>query len=161
VATVATISGHLPRYAHNIDANVPLARRREPNASETGGKRPCLMPNAAHIRAMINREQLRAFIDHPVVEWSIFVLGVLLMIASIPVGALPGPGGIFVFAAGLALVLKTSMWAKRRYVDFKRKQPKIGRWTDWGLRRQSARRREALRKEQDGTDEASQIADQR
>jgi hypothetical protein len=119
------------------------------------------MPNAAHIRAMINREQVRAFIDHPVVEWSIFVLGVLLMIASIPVGALPGPGGIFVFAAGLALVLKTSMWAKRRYVDFKRKQPKIGRWTDWGLRRQSARRREALRKEQDGTDEASQIADQR
>jgi hypothetical protein len=110
---------------------------------------------------MINREQWRAFIDHPVVEWSIFVLGVLLMIASIPVGALPGPGGIFVFAAGLALVLKTSMWAKRRYVDFKRKQPKIGRWTDWGLRRRSARRREALRKEQDGTDEASQIADQR
>jgi hypothetical protein len=53
------------------------------------------------------------------------------------------------------------MWAKRRYVDFKRKQPKIGRWTDWGLRRRSARRREALRKEQDGTDEASQIADQR
>ena len=98
---------------------------------------------------MISREQWRTFIDHPVVEWTIFVLGVLLMIASIPVGALPGPGGIFVFAAGLALVLKTSMWAKRRYVDFKRKQPKIGRWADWGLRRRSARRREALRKEQD------------
>ena len=98
---------------------------------------------------MWNREQWRAFIDHPVVEWGLFVLGVLLMIASIPVGALPGPGGIFVFAAGLALVLKTSMWAKRRYVWFKRKQPKVGRWADWGLRRRSARRREAIRKERE------------
>ena len=74
---------------------------------------------------MINREQLRAFIDHPVVEWSIFVLGVLLMIASIPVGALPGPGGIFVFAAGLALVLKTSMFAPvvTRFVTYGVKVP--------------------------------------
>lgn len=110
---------------------------------------------------MISRNQWRAFIDHPVVEWSIFVLGILLMIAAIPVGALPGPGGIFVFAAGLALVLKTSMWAKRRYVDFKRKQPKIGRWADWGLRRQSAQRREAMRKEQEASGEPDQIADQR
>ena len=110
---------------------------------------------------MISRDQWRTFIDHPVVEWSIFVLGILLMIASIPVGALPGPGGIFVFAAGLALVLRTSMWAKRRYVDLKRKQPKIGRWADWGLRRQSARRREALRQEQEAASEPDQIADQR
>ena len=96
---------------------------------------------------MISRDQWRSFIDHPVVEWSILALGILLMLAAIPVGALPGPGGIFVFAAGLALVLKTSMWAKRRYVDFKRKQPKIGRWADWGLRRRSAKRREAMRQE--------------
>ena len=95
---------------------------------------------------MITRRQWRRFIDHPVVEWSIFVVGILLMLASIPVGALPGPGGIFVFAAGLALVLKTSMWAKRHYVKFKRWQPKAGRWTDWGLQRRSARRREEIRK---------------
>ena len=98
---------------------------------------------------MFTREKWRAFIDHPVVEWGIFVVGILFMIAAIPVGALPGPGGVFVFAIGLAMVLKTSMWAKRRYVRFKRWQPKAGRWADWGLRRQSARRREALRKEQD------------
>ena len=110
---------------------------------------------------MISRDQWRRFIDNPVVEWSIFVLGVLLMIASIPVGALPGPGGIFVFAAGLALVLKTSMWAKRRYVDFKRKQPKIGRWADWGLRRRSAKRREAVRREQEAAAGTDQIADRR
>ena len=96
---------------------------------------------------MWKREQWRTFFDHPAVEWSMFVIGVLLMIAAVPLGALPGPGGIFVFAAGLALVLKTSMWAKRRYVHFKRWQPKAGRWADWGLRRRSAKRREAMRKE--------------
>lgn len=97
---------------------------------------------------MWKRDQWRVFIDLPWVEWSLFAIGILLMIASIPFGALPGPGGIFVFAAGLALVLKTSMWAKRRYVHFKRWQPKAGGWLDWGLRRRSSRRREALRKEQ-------------
>jgi hypothetical protein len=31
-------------------------------------------------------------------------------------------------------------------VRFKRWQPKVGRWADWGLQRRSAKRREALRK---------------
>ena len=96
---------------------------------------------------MWNREQWRNFIDHPVVEWSILVLGVILMILSPLAGVIPGPGGLLVFAIGLAMVLKTSMWAKRRYVHFKRWQPKAGRWTDWGLRRRSAQRREAIRKD--------------
>jgi hypothetical protein len=95
---------------------------------------------------MITREQWRRFIDNPIVEWSIFVFGILLIIAGIIVSPLPGPGGIFFIAPGLALVLKTSMWAKRHYVKFKRWQPKAGRWSDWALRRSSARRREALRK---------------
>src|SRR5215217_6014636 len=95
---------------------------------------------------MITRRQWQLFIDHPVVEWGIFVLGVLLIIVGIAVAPLPGPGGIFFIVPGLALVLKTSMWAKRRYVRFKRWQPKAGRWADWGLRRRSALRREALRK---------------
>ena len=96
---------------------------------------------------MITREQWRRFFDHPAVEWTIFALGILLMIAAIPVGALPGPGGVFVFAIGLAMVLKTSMWAKRRYVRFKRSRPKAGSWADWALRRRSARRRLKREKE--------------
>ena len=95
---------------------------------------------------MFSRENWRWFIDHPVTEWSIFAIGVILMILSPIAGVIPGPGGIFVFAIGLAMVLKTSMWAKRRYVKFKRWQPKAGRWADWGLRRRSAKRREAIRK---------------
>ena len=102
---------------------------------------------------MITRDQWRIFIDHPVVEWTIFAVGVVLIILSPLAGVIPGPGGIFVFAIGLAMVLKTSMWAKRRYVRFKRQQPKIGRWADWGLRRRSARRREEMLKEQRDAEE--------
>ena len=95
---------------------------------------------------MITRKQWRRFIDHPVVEWAIFGLGAILLIASPIIGAIPGPGGIVVAGIGLAMMLKTSMWARRHYVRFKRWQPKAGRWTDWALRRPSAKRREALRK---------------
>lgn len=98
---------------------------------------------------MITKDQWRRFIDSPAVEWTIFVFGILLIIAAIPVGALPGPGGVFVFAIGLAMVLKTSMWAKRRYVRFKRSKPKVGSWADWALRRRSARRRAKLQKERE------------
>jgi hypothetical protein len=95
---------------------------------------------------MFSRRHWRRFIDHPVVEWTLFVIGLVLLILSPLVGAIPGPGGVIVAGIGLALVLKTSMWAKRRYVRFKRWQPKAGRWTDWALRRGSAKRREELRK---------------
>lgn len=106
---------------------------------------------------MFSRENWRWFIGHPVVEWSIFGVGVILILLSPLAGVIPGPGGIFVFAIGLALVLKTSMWAKRRYVRFKRWQPKAGRWADWGLRRRSARRREAMLKERPGGRDQSAI----
>lgn len=72
---------------------------------------------------------------------ALFVLGVVLMALSPVVGAIPGPGGVFVFAGGLGLALKYSAWAKRRYVAFKRRWPRQGAWADWGLRRSSARRR--------------------
>ena len=104
---------------------------------------------------MFTRDQWRAFIEHPVVEWVLFVVGMLLLVVSPLVGAIPGPGGIVVAGIGLALVLKTSKWAKRSYVRFKKWRPKIwgrrvtpGRWTDLALRRRSALRREQARKEQ-------------
>jgi hypothetical protein len=68
---------------------------------------------------------------------------------GLAIAPLPGPGGIFFLAPGLALVLKSSMWAKRHYVRIKRWQPKAGRWMDWALRRPSAKRREAIRKAQE------------
>lgn len=108
-----------------------------------------------HIAAMVSRAQWRAFIDHPLVEWTMFGIGVLLLIAAPLVGVLPGPGGIIVAGIGLALILKTSMWARRYYVRFKRKQPKMGRMTDWALRRRSHFRRERLRRQRE-REEASE-----
>jgi hypothetical protein len=96
---------------------------------------------------MISRDQWREFSQSKPVRTTLFVVGLLLIIVSPLAGAIPGPGGLFVFAAGLALALKNSEWAKRQYVRFKRKRPKAGRWTDWGLRRRSFRRRETLRKQ--------------
>jgi len=48
---------------------------------------------------------------------------------------IPGPFGFIGTAIGLALVLRNSHWARKRYVAFKRRHPKIAHWVDMGLRR--------------------------
>ena len=58
------------------------------------------------------------------------VIGFTLILISPIIGAIPGPGFIIVFPIGLALVLQNSRWAKKRYVDFKRRFPQYGKWTD-------------------------------
>ena len=102
-----------------------------------------------NVGAMEWRQKWAKFLDSPVVEWSMFVAGILLILAGLAIAPVPGPGGIFLIAPGIALILKTSMWAKRHYVRVKRWQPKAGRWMDWALRRPSAQRREAIRKAAD------------
>ena len=90
----------------------------------------------------------RSIDRHPAVRMTMVVVGCLLMFVVTPlVGAIPGPGGIFVFAAGLSLALRYSPWARRLYVRFKRRWPKQGKWTDWGLRRASAKRRAEIERE--------------
>ncbi|GGO99266.1 hypothetical protein [Stakelama pacifica] len=68
-------------------------------------------------------------------------VGVLLVIISPIVGAIPGPGGIFVFAAGLVLVLQNSQMARKHFVRAKRRWPRVGDLVDRALRRRSAQRR--------------------
>ncbi|WBO23601.1 hypothetical protein [Sphingomonas abietis] len=75
------------------------------------------------------------------IRHAIFFGGWLLIVAAPIVGLLPGPGGIFLFAAGFALVLQTSPWAKRVYVRAKRRWPRMGALVDRVLRRGSAQRR--------------------
>ena len=82
---------------------------------------------------------------HPVSRWAQLVAGVLLIVAAPLVGAIPGPGGIFVFAAGLVLVLRNSHWARRRWARAKRRWPKLGDLADRTMRRRSALRRRSLR----------------
>lgn len=69
--------------------------------------------------------------------WRLPLMGIgwLLIGVSPVVGAIPGPGGIFVFMGGVALLIRNSCWAKRRYVMVKRRWPKLGRATDKVMRR--------------------------
>ena len=92
-------------------------------------------------------QRIKSWDRVPIVRQILFLVGCLLIVLSPLVGAIPGPGGVFVFAGGLGLILKYSGWAKRQYVKFKRKHPNKGRWADWGMRRPSARRREARDRE--------------
>jgi len=81
-----------------------------------------------------------------VLRLTLFSSGVVLVIVSPIIGAIPGPGGIFVFAGGLALMLRNSLWAKKRFAQAKRRWPRVGHYADMGLRRRSAaRRRERAR----------------
>jgi hypothetical protein len=85
--------------------------------------------------------------DVPAVRFGMLLLGCLLMITAPIVSPLPGPGGIILFALGLGMALRNSLWAKRRYVRFKRKRPKVGGTIDWWMRkrsRQRARRAKSL-----------------
>ena len=104
---------------------------------------------------MVTWRQVQRFLDKAWVEWGMFALGVILIIAGLAIAPIPGPGGIFLIAPGLALILKTSMWAKRRYVKLSRWQPKAGYWTDKALRRKSAERRRDLRKQLKSQKQAS------
>src|SRR3954467_6847918 len=92
----------------------------------------------------------RHLTNYAAVRSALVVIGFILIGVTPLVGAIPGPGGIFVFAAGLSLVLRYSAWAKRLYVRLKRRHPRKGDWADWGLRRPSAKRRqERLKAEQE------------
>jgi len=101
---------------------------------------------------MDRRDRWRKFLDNPVVEWAMFVAGVLLLILAVFSGPIiPGPNGVLFGAAGLSLILKSSLWAKRHYARLKKKRVEfrgrnivVGEWTDWALRRQSAKRRKEV-----------------
>lgn len=112
------------------------------------------MQHRPHMPAMSLRQKWLAWGQIPIVKQSLFLIGCFLILLSPLVGVIPGPGGVLVFAFGLGLVLKYSEWAKRQYVRFKRAHPNKGRWADWGMRRSSARRREAIRTQDPDKDEA-------
>ncbi|MBC9030994.1 hypothetical protein IAG41_01175 [Sphingomonas sp. JC676] len=83
----------------------------------------------------------------PLVRTILFVTGLVVMAVSPLVGVIPGPGGIFVFAAGLVLVLQNSVWARGRFVRLKRRFPRFGHYADMALRRRSFRRRQQRTRE--------------
>ena len=134
-----------------------LVTRGRAGRAETIADPPC----ASHIGAMEEDQappvagRRTQWTQIPLVRHALVGLGFLLIAVTPLVGPIPGPGGLIVFGAGLSLILKYTGWAKRLYVRFKRKHPNKGRWTDWSLRRASARRREAIRRNGLGSDPAS------
>src|SRR6476620_7107782 len=126
---------------------------RATESSETIVER-CRSPRLSHIMPMATRRKKSILLRQV-----LLFAGALLIIVSPLVGAIPGPGGLFVFAAGLALILRNSEWAKRQYVRFKRLHPNKGRWADWGMRRLSARRREERSKRATAEGGDARIAD--
>lgn len=83
----------------------------------------------------------------PIVRIALMVTGFALIVVSPLVGIIPGPGGVFVFAGGLVLVLQNSNWARNRFGRLKRRFPRFGHYADMALRRRSFRRRRERQKE--------------
>jgi hypothetical protein len=81
------------------------------------------------------------------VRMVLVITGLLVMAASPLVGIIPGPGGVFVFAAGLVLVLQNSDIARRVFARTKRRWPRFGHYADMALRRRSFRRRRERERE--------------
>jgi hypothetical protein len=91
-----------------------------------------IVPRPAFLKVLVRSEPVRVFQ---------LLLGLLLMLVAPIIGIpTPGPLGIFLFAFGLALVLRNSRWARRRYVRYTRRYPRVQKAVNYGLRRKSKRR---------------------
>lgn len=77
----------------------------------------------------------RKLSDRPEYQWTMLCLGWILLLSAPLIGALPGPGFLIVFPVGLAIILKHSRWAKRRYARITRDNPEYGYWINWAMRR--------------------------
>ncbi|EKV31837.1 hypothetical protein C882_3589 [Caenispirillum salinarum AK4] len=67
--------------------------------------------------------------------------GCVLILVGVIISPIPGPLGTPLVLAGLLIVLRTSLWARRRYVRLSRRWPGPFRLTDRLLRRRRRRRR--------------------
>ncbi len=84
---------------------------------------------------------------HPMVRIAQLVTGIVALAAAPLVGVLPGPGGVFLAAGGIILILRNSRWARRRFVRLKAQWPRVGGFIDRILIRGSAKRRRQRAKE--------------
>ncbi|WP_258043036.1 hypothetical protein [Sphingomonas sp. NBWT7] len=83
---------------------------------------------------------------HPVARVAQLALGGLLLIGAALLGPLPGPGGIFLFAGGMILILRNSRRAQVRWTRLMRRWPRVADLVHRAMRRRSALRRRARRR---------------
>ncbi|QGY79420.1 hypothetical protein [Sphingorhabdus lacus] len=79
--------------------------------------------------------------DSSAYRWAMVILGWMLVVSAPLVSWLPGPGGLALFIIGLGVILKHSLWAKKRYSRLSKLHPEYGRWADWALRRSKVQHR--------------------
>ena len=77
-------------------------------------------------------------------RWLMLCLGWLLVLGAPLLGPIPGPGPLIILPIGLALILKNSRWAKKRYARLARQHPEYARWANWALRRSKVTHRPAF-----------------
>ncbi|MFN3619353.1 hypothetical protein [Sphingorhabdus sp.] len=68
-------------------------------------------------------------------RWCMLMFGWLIVLGSPLLGPLPGPGPLILLPIGLALILKNSLWAKKRYARLARIHPEYANWANWAMRR--------------------------
>jgi hypothetical protein len=83
----------------------------------------------------MQRPKQKKLSDTPAYRWSMVFLGWALIIAAPLISWLPGPGGIALFIIGLGVILKHSLWAKKRYARLSRQHPDYANWANWAMRR--------------------------
>ena len=87
-----------------------------------------------HIDIMVGTHR-KSWRDSNAFRWCMLCLGWLLVIGAPLLGPIPGPGPLLILPVGLAIILKNSLWAKKRYARLARRHPEYGRWADWAMRR--------------------------
>jgi hypothetical protein len=83
----------------------------------------------------MQRPKQKSWSDTPAYRWSMVILGWTLIVAAPLISWLPGPGGIALFIIGLGVILKHSLWAKKRYARLSRQHPEYANWANWAMRR--------------------------
>lgn len=77
-----------------------------------------------HDRRSAARELLADIVTR-FLRFGLILVGVVIMVTGFAIAPLPGPFGLPVAVVGLMIVMRNSMWAKRRFIDAKR------RWPNW------------------------------
>jgi membrane protease YdiL (CAAX protease family) len=77
----------------------------------------------------------RKLSENRVFQWVMIVIGWAFVIMAPIVSPLPGPMGLAFFIIGAALILKNSLWAKRKYARHSKRHPEYGLWLNWAMRR--------------------------
>ena len=71
----------------------------------------------------------------------LLVAGVLMVVVAPFTAILPVPAAPFLLAGGLALILRNSHWARRRWARLMRRWPRFAAFLYRAMRRPSVRRR--------------------